>query len=63
MDRGEASLQSIDNHPIDADVAAEGEALAESKRQARAAALAAKGEDPRFGDGSMAVQEGSLVEA
>ena len=48
---------SIDNHPIDADVAAEGEALAESKRQARAAALAAKGEDPRFGDGSMAVQE------
>lgn len=47
----------IDNHPIDEDVAAEGEALAESKWQARAAALAAKGEDPRFGDGSMAVQE------
>ena len=31
--------------------------LRRSKRQARAAALAAKGEDPRFGDGSMAVQE------
>ena len=47
----------IDNHPIDPAVAAAGEELARSKREARAAALAAQGHDPRFGDGSMAVQE------
>lgn len=47
----------VPNHPIDPAVAAEGEALARAKRDARAAALAAQGKDPRFGDGSMAVAE------
>jgi hypothetical protein len=47
----------IDNHPIDPAVQEQGEDLARTKREARAAALAAKGQDPRFGDGSMAVQE------
>lgn len=47
----------IENHPIDPAVAAEGEKLAADKREARAAALAAQGQDPRFGDGSMSVQE------
>jgi hypothetical protein len=50
-------ITNIQSHPIDPEVAAEGEALAQAKREARAAALAAKGADPRFGDGSMAVQE------
>jgi hypothetical protein len=49
-------VTSIPNHPIDPEVTAEGQAVAQAKRDARAAALAAKGEDPRFGDGSMAVQ-------
>ena len=39
--------------PLDPRVAAEGEALAQSKREARAAALAARGENPTFGDGSL----------
>jgi hypothetical protein len=38
-------------------VAVEGEELARSKREARAAAIAAQGQDPRFGDGSMVIQE------
>jgi hypothetical protein len=46
-----------DNHPIDPQVAAEGEALAQAKRDARAAALAChEARIRRFGDGSMAVQ-------
>lgn len=39
--------------PLDPQVAAEGEALAQAKREARAAALAARGDDPTFGDGSL----------
>jgi hypothetical protein len=39
---------------------AEGEALAQSKRDARAAALAARGQDPRFGDGTLRVLEESM---
>ena len=52
----------IENHPIDPEVQAEGEALAEAKRQAREEALRAQGKDPRFGDGSMEVQESSSME-
>jgi hypothetical protein len=47
----------LDNHPIDPVVQAEGEEVARAKREARAEALAAQGQDPRFGDGSMAVQQ------
>jgi hypothetical protein len=43
----------FDTVPLDPDVVAEGEALAQSKRDARAAALAARGADPTFGDGSL----------
>ena len=39
--------------PIDPAVQAEGEAVAQAKRDARAAALAARGNDPTFGDGSL----------
>ena len=39
--------------PLDPSVAAEGEAVAQAKRDARAAALAARGADPTFGDGSL----------
>ena len=46
-------VSRIASHPIDPAVLAEGEALAQSKREARAAALAARGSDPRFGDGSL----------
>lgn len=48
------------NHPIDPQVAADGEVLAQSKRDARAAALAARGENPTFGDGSL--QAGAAME-
>ena len=39
--------------PVDPAVLAEGEAVAQAKRDARAAALAARGTDPAFGDGSL----------
>ncbi len=39
--------------PLDPAVAAEGEALAQRRRDERAAALAARGADPAFGDGSL----------
>lgn len=41
--------------PIDEATRLEGEALAQAKREARAAALIARGEDPRFGDGTLTV--------
>lgn len=50
-------VNRVPNHPIDPQVQAEGEALAQAKRDARAAALAAQGRDPRFGDGTMQVAE------
>jgi hypothetical protein len=50
-------VNRVPNHPIDPQVRAEGEALAQSKREARAAALAAQGKDPRFGDGTMQAAE------
>ncbi len=43
----------VESAPIGAEVAAEGEALAQAKRDARAATLAARGDDPSFGDGSL----------
>ena len=46
-------VSRIDSAPIDPAVQAEGEAVAASKREARAAALAARGQDPTFGDGSL----------
>jgi hypothetical protein len=46
-------VSRIPSAPIDAAVLAEGEALAAGKREARAAALAAQGADPTFGDGSL----------
>ena len=55
-------VSSIPNHPIDPAVQAEGEKLAADKRAARAAALAAEGKDPRFGDGSMALAESETME-
>ena len=42
------------------DVIAAGEAYAAAKRDARAAARAARGEDPRFGDGTLRVLEEQL---
>lgn len=47
----------IDSPAIDPVMAQEAYAAAEAKRVARAAAIAARGEDPRFGDGSMALAE------
>lgn len=55
-------LPEIPNHPIDPQVAAEGERHAADKRAARTAALAAQGVDPRFGDGTMTVSESGGVE-
>jgi hypothetical protein len=46
-------VSRIEGAPLDAAVAAEGEALAQRKRDDRAAAIAARGADPRFGDGSL----------
>jgi len=46
-------VSRVESAAIDARVQAEGEALAASKRAARAAALAAQGQDPSFGDGSL----------
>ena len=43
----------FDTVPLDPAVAAEGEGVAQAKRDARAAALAARGADPTFGDGSL----------
>lgn len=49
--------------PMTDEEIAAGEAVAEGKRQARAAALAARGDDPRFGDGSLRVMEEEYSEA
>jgi hypothetical protein len=47
-------VDTFDVVPLDADFAAAAEADAQGRRAARAAALAAKGADPAFGDGSLA---------
>jgi hypothetical protein len=46
-------VDGFDVAPLDPDFAAAAEADAQGKRAARAAALAAKGADPTFGDGSL----------
>ncbi len=52
----------IESPVIDPVMAQDAYAAAEAKRAARAAAIAAQGKDPRFGDGSMAMGEGSGME-
>ena len=47
----------VESYPLSDEQLAAGEALAQSKRDARAAALAARGQDPRFGDGTLRVLE------
>ena len=47
----------VESYPLSDEEIAAGEALAQSKRDARAAALAARGQDPRFGDGTLTVLE------
>ena len=48
-----------ENPPLDPAFIAAGEAEAESRRQARAAAIAARGQDPTFGDGTLRASEGN----
>ena len=48
----------VDVAPLDAAFAAEAEATAQQRRADRAAALAAQGADPTFGDGSLRASEG-----
>jgi hypothetical protein len=43
----------IDVPPLDPAVSQEGERVAQDKRDARAAAIAARGDNPEFGDGSL----------
>jgi hypothetical protein len=50
----------IESPPIDPALLAAGEALAAEKRAARAAALAARGADPTFGDGTLTVLESGM---
>ena len=52
--------RAIDSTVLPDDVIAAGEAYAAAKRDARAAARAARGEDPRFGDGTLRVLEEQL---
>jgi hypothetical protein len=52
----------IESPAIDSVMAQDAYAAAEAKRAARAAAIAAQGKDPRFGDGSMAMAEDSGME-
>lgn len=47
-----------ENPPLDPAFIAEAEEQAEAKRQARAAAIAARGDNPAFGDGTLRVSEG-----
>ncbi len=56
LDAWIAAKQGVDTFevaPLDPDLAAAAEADAQGKRAARAAALAAQGADPAFGDGSL----------
>jgi hypothetical protein len=56
LDSWIASKNGVDRFevtPLDPTLAAEAEADAQARRAARAAALAAKGADPNFGDGSL----------
>jgi hypothetical protein len=50
----------VESYAMTDEQIAEGEALAASKRAARAAALAARGQDPTFGDGTLRVLESGM---
>jgi hypothetical protein len=50
---GKNGIDTFDVAPLDAAVVADAEAAAQQKRDDRAAALAARGADPTFGDGSL----------
>ncbi|HET7900338.1 MAG TPA: hypothetical protein VFL59_04070 [Candidatus Nanopelagicales bacterium] len=52
-----SGVSYVESYPLSDEEIAAGEALAQSKRDARAAALAARGQDPRFGDGTLTVLE------
>ena len=47
----------VESYPLSDEQLAAGEQLAADKRAARAAALAARGEDPTFGDGTLTAME------
>ena len=55
-------VSRIESPYVDPAVLAEGEQLAADKRAARAAAIAARGADPSFGDGTLTVYESSMGE-
>jgi hypothetical protein len=50
----------VESYPLTDEELAEGERLAAEKRAARAAALAARGQDPTFGDGTLRVLESAM---
>ena len=50
----------VESYPMTDEQLATGEALAAEKRAARAAALAARGADPTFGDGTLTVLESGM---
>ena len=50
-------VDEVESYPMTPEQIAEGEELAASKRAARAAALAARGQDPTFGDGTLRAME------
>ncbi len=52
-----SGVSYVESYALSEEEIAAGEALAQSKRDARAAALAARGQDPRFGDGTLTVLE------
>ena len=54
-------VSTVASYPLTAEQLADGEALAAGKRAARAAALAAQGQDPTFGDGTLTVLEAQLA--
>ncbi len=51
--RSKNGVSRVESAPVAPEVLAEGEAQAQAKRDARAAALAERGADPSFGDGSL----------
>ena len=50
-------MSRVDGAALTPEFIAEAEAHAQARRDARAAAIAAKGQDPRFGDGTLAAME------
>ncbi|MCH9815674.1 MAG: hypothetical protein K0U64_04365 [Actinomycetia bacterium] len=57
------AVDFVESMPMTDEEIAAGEAVAQGKRDAREAALRARGEDPRFGDGSLKVMEEEMSEA